>query len=663
MPSPYAVQITMAAVALAILVPGCSENVSDTASQATDSEAEEAPGATEPEAAASLQEGFEARKDYYFGIDFPHARLDPKDLKRSLPYALITLQNTGGKDKEAAEFISNALDPALAVSWKGRPPKVDIFVITDVVRALIAFPDAFTDEQIARIEGFARQISDFAGGGTENHRMMRWSSGYYFAQRFGGEWRIDDRTVPAEELLAVLTDKFMEEFRFRMDNGGMSEFLSPNYLVHHVYPIMNLIETCEDPGLREAAQAVVMLHLSHLALNVHDGYILEPHSRSGGTQFTGRNVRRPNGSQYLSWILWGTFDPGPARLTHPGDQVAVVGPFLCDWQLDPFLHDLANGNGVTPFASRSVGMNWPHASEKRMPRTTLRSIYRSPRYAVGAGYQQHVPEGFYLQHSLFGITWTSGNEAAFLQCGHNYWFADNGQAAMWKAPNSPFQQMAHHENSTLMVFNIPDRDPWPGAGRSDWTVHREGHASNLIDHAMVRLPREVKNRVWETTPDGGNILFLNDDGVYLAIRSLTPAKQVRIDDDFDGIRSIPRRNGSRSQSAFFFHVGTDEDYASFELFQEKVLAAEIVADWGEGPSPAPRIRVTDPDGDILSLTYNNTVTPEENGVVPNLPEVVINGEPLDFKNWPDMEGPGVKLENGILTVNEIHYQIPDPTEE
>jgi len=97
MPSPYAVQITMAAVALAILVSGCSENVSDTASQATDSEAKEAPGATEPKAAASLPEGFEARKDYYFGIDFPHARLDPKDLKRSLPYALITLQNTGGQ--------------------------------------------------------------------------------------------------------------------------------------------------------------------------------------------------------------------------------------------------------------------------------------------------------------------------------------------------------------------------------------------------------------------------------------------------------------------------------------------------------------------------------------------------------------------------------------
>lgn len=271
---------------LAILGSGCSENASVSASEAS-----EASEATEIEAAASLPEGFEARKDYYFGIDFPHAKLDPKDLKRSMPYALIALQKAAGKDTQAAEFITRALDPELAEDNVTPDKAFNLFVLTDVVRALIAFPEAFSDEQIAQIERFVRLNTGFAGGGTENHRLMRWTSGYYFAQRFGGEWRIDDHTVPAEELLAVLKNKLMEEFRFRMDNGGMSEFLSPNYLVHHLYPIMSLVETCEDPELREAAQAVVMLHLSHLALNVHDGYILEPPARSGSTQYTGRNVR------------------------------------------------------------------------------------------------------------------------------------------------------------------------------------------------------------------------------------------------------------------------------------------------------------------------------------------------------------------------------------
>jgi hypothetical protein len=626
--------------------------------------AEERSGSNPVPSSHPLPAGFEDRKRAFFELDFPDARLDTAALKLSLPYALIALEKAGGDNPVAAEFIAGALDPALALPAPKNPSwvEVDLFVIVDVVRALIAFPESFSSEQIERIERFARHNPGYAGGGTENHKLMRWTSGYYFAQRFGGEWKIDDRTVTADELMAVLKEQLLEEFRFRMDNGGMSEFLSPNYLTHHVYPIMNLVETCEDEELRDAAWSVVMLHLSHLALNVHDGYILEPHARSGSTQFTGRDLRRANGSQYLSWILWGTFDPGPARLTHHGEQNAIAGPFLCDWRLDPHLQVLATGGDFTPFSSRSVGMNWPHSGSQRKPRTTLRSVYRAPRFAIGAGYQKHLPSGFYLQHSIFGITWTSDNEAAFLQCGHHYWFADDGPRAMWKAPCSPFQQMAHHENSALVVFNVPERDPWPDAGRADWIPHRDGHRHRLIEYAMVRLPRELKSRAWKRAPDGGDTLFLDDSGIYLAIRSLTPARQLQIDDFFDGVQTVPRKQAGRSQSAFYFHVGTDEDYSSFAAFQEQVLTAEVSAQWGDGKDPVPQISVTDPDGDTLTLAFNNNLEPDPDHVVPNLPEVVINGRPLDFSSWPDLEGPGIHLENGILTVNETIYQIPPASE-
>lgn len=612
---------------------------------------------------------FEKRKDDYFKNDFSKVRSEAssanvnKKKKKSLPLALISIQKKDGNEAEAVSLLTDVLDPKYAKPPKKFPekkPGINLFYITNVVHALIAFPHAFSKEQIEHIEKLARLNDDYTGGGTENHKLMRWTGGYYFAQRFGGDWKIGDQTVSAKELMAILKDKLLEEFRFRMNNAGMAEFLSPNYISHHISPIMNLVESCEDEELRQAAQAVVMLHLTHLALNVHDGYILEPHSRSGGTQFTGENLRGPNGSQYLSYVLWGTFSPGPPRLTYLGDLNNFVSGFLCNWgDLNPYLDDLANGRVQMPFSTRSVGTQWP-SGKPRYPRSTLRSAYRDKKFAVGAGYQNHFPDGYYMMHGLFGITWTSDNEAAFVQCGHNYWYSDKGMSATWKAPLSPFQQMAHHENTAIVLFNVPKRDPWPKGGRADWVLNRKKHAGNLIDFAMVRLPKEVKDRVWVNTPDkSGSILFLNDNGVYIAIRSLTPAKLVSIDKNFDGIRTVPQKNGNRSQSGFIFEVGTAEKSGSFKEFQQKFMANPVKVDWGKDPDSAPCVTYTDSNGDSLVLNYNNNLTANKEGIVENMPEVIINGKALDFASWPDMEGPGVKLEKGVLTVNGKKYQIPE----
>ena len=50
------------------------------------------------------------------------------------------------------------------------------------------------------------------------------------------------------------------------------------------------------------------------------------------------------------------------------------------------------------------------------------------------------------------------------------------------------------------------------------------------------------------------------------------------------------------------------------------------------------------------MRYNPTLRKNEKGSIENLPAVWINGERLDYAQWPDMQGPGVLLENGILSV-------------
>jgi hypothetical protein len=50
------------------------------------------------------------------------------------------------------------------------------------------------------------------------------------------------------------------------------------------------------------------------------------------------------------------------------------------------------------------------------------------------------------------------------------------------------------------------------------------------------------------------------------------------------------------------------------------------------------------------MRYNPATAQNEKGVVENLPAVWINDERLDYAQWLDMQGPGVLLKDGILTL-------------
>ena len=480
---------------------------------------------------------------------------------------------------------------------------------------------------------------------------MRWSNGYLLAQKFGGSWH--PTTSPSTwwtsaALMADLKGKLLAEGKFRYDNAGMSEYLSPNYLLHHILPLLNLYDFCEDAELKNVAEAMLHLHLTHLALNVHRNYILEPTTRLGGITYP-----EYNNTQFIPWLYWNTFQPDPERL----QQRNVSGTHLVYAALSGFrphaaLESLATGNGHVPFTTRSLGMNWVQSTEvDRSPRTDFRKIYRAQEYAIGTGNNRHAPDGFYMNHSKFAITWTSDDYLAYLQCSHPYWRSDESETSWWKAPTSPFQQIALHENTAIVLFNIPQTDPWPNAGRADWLVSRDGHTNNLITKARIRFPLSMDERVVYDIPGGNERwYFLREGNVYIGIRALTASDKATQDTNFERINADAVLNGDRYQTGFVFEIGTASEYGTFAAFQAALKTHSIQVDWGTGTVPQPSVSYTNEQGNSVELVYNNNLLADANGIVFNLPVVTINGLSEDTAAWPDIEGPDVLLENSILTV-------------
>lgn len=587
------------------------------------------------------------RRDWILGLTWPQPTTGTAP-KQGMPLALANLYQTDGADATSRQYTADSHDPSVL--------DAGTFDAVGIVRAIYMFRDSFTATQMDAIEDSLRDTPKWTGGGTENHRLMRWTNGYLLAQEFGGNWYPESETDPkvsAQQLMATLKDKLIEEGKFRYQNGGMSEYLSPNYLNTHIQPLLNLYDFAEDPEMRDVAEAMLHLHTAHLALNVHKGYMLEPHARLGGKQHTSGPDFHNNGAQFLAWLYFGQMDRPQSLI----QQMTYLVPLsLSNFRPHAILTDVANGtNGVSfPYFTQSASMNWPHQGD-RLPRTDLRSVYRASSYSIGTGYFEHVPHGYYMQHSKFGIAWDSTDPLAFLTVGHPYWRTDSGQAQWWLAPGSPFQQMAHHENTVIAVYNIPEADPWPNSGRSDWIEERDGHASDLIKEAMVGVPYSIDERV-EYYLNGvdntdGSWRFLREGDTYIGILILTESRTPAIGPDQFRIMADAEKNGDRYQTALIFEVGTQAEHETFTDFQTQLKSNTYTVDWGTGTVPTPDITYTDSQGDELRIRYNNNLTPDSGGIVRNRPEVWMDGTLLDFSSWPDISGPEVSLDHGVLTVN------------
>ncbi|NQU43627.1 hypothetical protein HQ520_10095 [bacterium] len=519
------------------------------------------------------------------------------------------------------------------------------------------------------VEGFRKEMTSYEGYldyGTENHIFMRRMAGLIFANEFPKATFATDMT--SAELEEHCLD-YMRRYGKAVFASSVYEFLSQVYAPIHIEVWGDAWECSKNEEAKTIARAMLEWHYANAALNLAHGYINGPIVRSShGLEMFGGNRLSP-----LLWIygadLGKRFDPEAGDFGATWDNFLYVP--LCDYVPDPVTRNIISGKVARPYSIRQSIANytwlWPSMQntvvthtrddEYALEKSLLRSVYIHDSYALGGGNLREQLEAYTVLPSIvpFTASWKSEHPFNFLVACHPYWFTGkkwSDKERTWKfGPDdsagmyepgspvgdedifgfSPFFQMVHHENAAVLFYNIPDIDPYKTY------VQKGGYASprliDLIQECFIYVPETVDRRVRNV-----NGFFLADADAYIAILPFHPEAgwKPTYRPGFDRI-GIP---GALTGVAM--EMGDKAEFGSFEQFIEKVGAGRLDLSRLEDEKTV-SYRTT--RGDALSIMHTGLAKQW-------LPEASINGEDLDWENWPVLESPYVSCENGILSVTD-----------
>lgn len=560
--------------------------------------------------------------------------------KHNLTVCLARLAASGGADSAARDYLSRAANANYRHPGWGDEGDF-FFTWIHMVRGLYLFGDRLSARQRATMRDqatrfrrwFKGDVSVYPGhdnpvtGGTENHRLMTWTSAYLFAQY----WPDARWIVHVDSAAAIDSPALMARMRALLAAHGASvyasgnvEFLSPRYELYHLIPLLNLFDFARDPRMRAVAEALCAYHMSSYAANLFEGRLLAPLTRNASQARIGELAN----AQYIGWLYWGLCSPSAEAIDASKYGARQVIPLaLSSWR--PAAAQTALARDVprlTPFTSREVKPFW----EARPPRYCMREVYRTGRYAIGAGVTRTLADRYLMDNSQFAIVWRSNDSLNTLECFHPYWYSDRGED-FWAYPCSPFQQSLVHENVAIAVFAIPDTDPWQSPGRNPrWLSERDGHFESLIKLAQCRYPSSIDERAAR-----GDWIFVREAETYLGIR---PFGGDVAHCQSGAYRVIKNRGG---RVGFVFELGDADEFGDFASFQASLARAAFAIDTAEGL----RVTYTGSRGATLRIDARMGGRPPDYAT----PDCWVDGRRVRYDSWPVMENPAVTIRRGVLT--------------
>lgn len=518
-----------------------------------------------------------------------------------------------------------------------------------------------------------KSIGNILDHGTENHFLIKYVGANLWAQLWPDEtgWYniIQKRSNTSAELRDFTKSRLLAVIKSLYDKG-LDEFLSPNYIPVHFYPLHALYTCTTDPELKAAANASLTYHLSEMAANFFEGSTICPYNREAPQQrsLPQRNTDLNTHIKAVYWLYWAeimnvsstppvTFPSAGSTNTGGEAKHYAVTSALSDWRPPNLLVDLATGKDILPLTIKSAFCGFGQFGTGA-PGYAMRTVYRSSDYAVGtANFSTKITNG-YSERSGYEIFYKSSDAQNTIVCHHPYWRTNiqhstatgsgnftNPSQYRWLSRSSPFQQNVQHESTVISLFNIPEKDPFQGRTRSDWEPYRgENKNSNgeslLIQEAWVRYPKNA-DEVVETS----GWIFLREGNTYIAIRPwLSYTKVTNEFTDMNVLRS------SGAKNVVIVDVSDSSKFSSFSAFRNAVLAAPLT------------VNLTN-----LSVSYrntrNNTITAQftdfsySADVINSFPTASVNGTALvmrdpDFVNAKAViKSSPISLVNRVLTIN------------
>ena len=508
------------------------------------------------------------------------------------------------------------------------------FNLPMLAHAYLRFEDSFSTAQRNAVRANVTALDNWNPDYTED-RICLWTSLYLLTQSFpSANWNWEEDGVilslGSEEARQRAGDKLRAYGRSLFEMGH-NEYLSPNYDGWKISFWLNLYDFAEDGEMRSVAAAALLYHTTLLAHASFEEVLMPPYSRGIGSPLS-RNISA--NAQWTMWMLWGVGNVGSANVS-PRSTLFFLA--LTDWRPEPVLAAIARGEAVAPYTFLSEQPHFFSRERGYMRRTT----YRDTRFAVSSGVYRFYFEDLdhpgarqLIDDAQFMIVWESARPHRQIMAGDPYWRSTGGGG--WGDTSSPFMQTGQHENTAIVLFDIPGEDPWPDL--EQWSGSRRDIPIAL---AQARVPLDA-----DYTMGVDNWHFLEDGGVFIGINALRGGLRNRREMMDIGYATLNSRgiDGERWQAGFLFEVATDDDFGSLADFMAAVYANPLTVDW-----EAWTVNYTNTRGDTILMAYNPSLEPPDLA----MPEVRVNGEKIDYSAWPVMESPFVLLE-------DHHFRLENP---
>lgn len=504
--------------------------------------------------------------------------------------------------------------------------------------------DQLTQQQRDNLLGRLKLVDTLPGQGTGGGTLGRSAAAYIYSELWPDATGWSDGNYTSAQIRQQARENILAIFDKHFGTGTERD-LSTNYLPTRSLSLHALYNGSSDPEMKAIADAGLMLYSAMMAANGVAGQTLPAFHRAKMGQ--GNTEPRTN-LQGHYWLYWAEYTnmplTGPVAFPRSETRTYTLYAAVSDWRPPAVLTSLASGAGILPYVLTSTGAG---PGNPGWPAEITRYVYRHELYGVGSGVFWYTVGGF-TEADGFSIVYESPDEYSHIDSFHPFWRTNEG---WWIGLNSLFTQTAQYQSTAIMLFDIPDTDPWPDRNRF---FDRDQYADNLIQEAWLRFPHSID----EEAQTGGWI-FLREGDVYIAIHPVNGYSIERnafmpvfegddVGDNFDKVVSPGAKN------AVIFDIATREEFATFEAFQAAVLQSPLSVDMENIT-----VTYTNVKGDTITAEYTPIDYTNPGGGFSSRylarPTIEVNGSmvPMDT-DFTDgsavIKSPHLSLEGKVLKV-------------
>jgi len=474
--------------------------------------------------------------------------------------------------REFGTYMAELLDYDHKAPPVGRRLEPDLFAISALVRYLFQFGDCLDAGQKQRVADLLSTNWDPFWHGTTNHATLLATSAYLLAQYFPDlVWHNYGRNYTSAQLMAKFKEMLLDRYRSFLTDGQQEQF-SPTYAMINFFPLLNLIDFASDPDMKVMAEAAAIAALASMRVNSFHGVFLPLLTRVAAEQHNGPLAKRTlvATGQHVLWFYYGEPDQALLDIQNRMEPVYVVILALSKWIPPPEVLRLPPP-GSRPYRLTTVTPEFGKWGAPRSPEL-FGSAYVGEDFAIGAGAGKLDPR-IYIYPQTFGIYVKSSDPFNYIECYHPYWRSNAGPDAWFTDRSSPFEQVHLSDRRGVLLFEIPDRDPWQYDEKNRFFLDRRNRKDDLLKVAECRFPKTMDEAVVEPTS-----AFFRKGDVFVGMRTLR-GQNVLVTDfpdhhmpDFSVIKILEPR------TAVYFRVARAGNGFDFSRFRREVMQDRVSYD-------------------------------------------------------------------------------------